>query len=137
MGPANAGARVVAHYRDGLILKGFAQNFDPARDGFALRLRDAAPDTEPVHVRMADLKAVFFVQDFDGEPEYSERKEFLNPQSGRRLTVKFADGEVLVGTSLTYHPSRTGFFLFPGDPFSNNSKVFVIAAAVAEIGKAS
>lgn len=131
------GARVVARYTDGRMLKGFAQNFDPARDGFAVVPRDAADASEPEYVRLADLKAVFFVEDFDGEPEYSERKEFLKQNAGRRLTVTFADGEVLVGTSLTYHPSRAGFFLFPGDPFSNNDKVFVVASAVVEVGKAS
>ncbi len=117
------------------MLKGFAQNFDPARDGFSLVPRDAAEAAEAEYVRLADLKAVFFVEEFEGEPQYSERKEFLKHNAGRRLTVTFADGEVLVGTSLTYHPSRAGFFLFPGDPFSNNDKVFVVAAAVVEVGK--
>ncbi len=129
--------RLVVHYRDGRIFKGFSITFDPSKDTFSLTLRDAAADDPVVQVRLADLKAVFFVDDFDGEPQYSERKEFLLPTAGRRMTVRFFDGEVLWGTSLTYHPSRSGFFLFPGDPWSNNDKVFVVSAAVTEIGKAS
>jgi hypothetical protein len=136
MGPANS-ARVVARYNDGRVLKGFTQGFDPAKEVFPLMPRDAPPDAEPVHVRLSELKALFFVEDFDGESAYSERKAFHRPDAGRRLTVRFSDGEVLVGTSLTYHPSRSGFFLFPGDPFSNNGKVYVIAAAVVEVGKAA
>ena len=137
MGPANQAARVVARYMDGRLLKGYAQNFDPAGEMFALQPRDPANGAEPVWVRLSELKALFFVEDFDGESQYSERKEFLKPNAGRRLRVRFNDGEVLVGTSLTYHPARPGFFLFPGDPFSNNDKVFVIAAAVVEVGSAA
>ena len=136
MGPANS-ARVVARYNDGRVLKGFTQNFDPTKEMFPLLLRDAPASAEAVYIRLIELKALFFVEDFDGESEYSERKEFQKPNAGRRLTVRFTDGEVLVGTSLTYHPTRTGFFLFPGDPFSNNRKVYVIAAAVVEVGAAA
>jgi len=125
--------RVVAHYSDGLVIKGFVANFDPSRESFALRRREAAEGDATMQVRLAELKAVFFVEDFDGQPGYTERQEFLSAVTGRRLSVRFNDGEVLLGTSLTYHPSRTGFFLFPGDPSSNNEKVFVVAAAVTEV----
>jgi hypothetical protein len=79
------------------------------------------------------LKAVFFVKDFDGNREHEESKEFLVPFTGRRRAVRFLDGEVLVGTSFSYDAARDGFFLFPADKFSNNEKVFVIAAAVADV----
>ena len=134
MGPSQA--RVVARYADGRVVKGFSERFDPTVDVFLLTRRDAAPGDVPVAVRLAELKALFFVEDFDGEPDYSERKEFLQPATGRRLRVRFKDGEELVGTSLTYDPTRKGFFLFPGDPFSNNNKVFVIAAFVDAVTRA-
>lgn len=137
MGPTSQVARVVVHYADGLILKGFLRSFDPGKDSFPLMLREAEPGASPLHVRVADLKAVFFVEDFDGEPQYQERKEFLANAAGRRLAVRFHDGEELLGTSLTYHPSRTGFFLFPGDPGSNNDKVFVVASAVTDVRPAA
>jgi hypothetical protein len=125
--------RVVVHYSDGLIIKGFLPDFDPSRESFALIRREAADGDAAMQVRLAELKAVFFVEDFDGQPGYRERQEFLSTNTGRRLSVLFTDGEVLLGTSLTYHPSRKGFFLFPGDPLSNNDKVFVVAAAVTEV----
>jgi hypothetical protein len=43
--------------------------------------------------------------------------------------VEFKDGEVLFGYTLTYTSQGIGFFVFPGDPESNNEKVFVIHAA--------
>ncbi|MGE0592300.1 MAG: hypothetical protein AB7G23_11385 [Vicinamibacterales bacterium] len=133
MGAAAHSAKVVARYVDGRMTKGFAQNFDPTRDAFALTPHDASDAPQSRQVRVSELKALFFVKDFDGEPDYSERREFLKAAAGRRIRVRFTDGEELVGTSLTYHPSRTGFFLFPGDPFSNNEKVFVVALAVADV----
>jgi hypothetical protein len=57
---------------------------------------------------------VFFVQDFEGTSEYSERKEF-EPAVGAKLVVRFKDGEVLEGTSLSYDAGRDGFFIFPPD----------------------
>jgi hypothetical protein len=71
---------------------------------------------------LADLKAVFFVKKFDGNPDYKERKEFTEKDSpqGRKVEVAFADGEIMQGSVLGYNPKEIGFFLFPVDPLSNN-----------------
>jgi small nuclear ribonucleoprotein (snRNP)-like protein len=129
-------AKVVARFVDGRVLKGHTMNFDPSRPTFQLGLLDDSPGAEPTLVQVAGLKAVFFVKDFAGVPEYSEKKEFNTVSTGRRLRVRFHDGEELVGTSVTYDAKRQGFFLFPADRFSNNEKVFVVAAAVADITRA-
>ena len=120
-------ARVVARYRDGRVLKGHTRNFDPNRSTFGLVTLGGAADEEPLVVRLTDLKAVFFVKSFEGDRRYSERKEFVAAFTGRRLAVRFFDGEMLVGTSFNYSPAADGFFLFPADQASNNEKVFVIA----------
>lgn len=125
-------ARVVARFRDGRVMKGYTRNFDPARPSFALSLLETA-DQEPIDIRMGDLKAVFFVRSFAGRPEYNERKEFARAFTGRRLAVRFHDGEVLVGTSFNYSAATQGFFLFPADENSNNEKLFVVAASVKDI----
>jgi hypothetical protein len=129
-------AKVVARFVDGRVLKGHTINFDPNRPTFQLRLVDDAPGGEPTLVQLGDLKAVFFVKDFAGVPEYSDKKEFNTVATGRRLAVRFHDDEVLLGTTVSYDAKRQGFFLFPADRFSNNEKVFVVAAAVAEITRA-
>lgn len=126
-------AKVVARYLDGHVLKGSTRNFDPNRPAFTITSVEAAPGEEDAAVRLDQLKAVFFVKSFAGQASYSERKEFVDPAAGRRLSVRFKDGEILVGTSLSYDASRTGFFLFPVDKDSNNDKIFVLAAAVAEV----
>ena len=76
---------------------------------------------------MARLKAVFFVRDFNGNPAYRERKVFDGAGQGRRVEVTFADGEVIVGTTLNYRPDGQGFFLSPADPAANNTRIFVVA----------
>ena len=67
---------------------------------------------------MKDLKAIFFVRDFTGDPQYNERKIFLEGENspGRKLEVTYIDDELLVGSTLGYDPSRKGFFLFPAIP---------------------
>ncbi|MDA3936722.1 MAG: hypothetical protein PF636_07675 [Actinomycetota bacterium] len=84
---------------------------------------------------MDELKALFFVKDFDGDPGYTENKEIdpSNPPAGRPIKVEFQDGEVLVGTTTGYQPSRPGFFLVPLDPDSNNERCYVVAAATQEV----
>lgn len=128
-------AKVVARYADGRVLKGTTLNFSPSRDLFSLHLLGAAPDTEPQGVALRELKAVFFVRDFDGNAVYNERKLFERRPVGRAITVAFMDGEELVGSSVTFDDARTGFFLFPADPASNNERIYVLRSAVREIKK--
>ena len=89
----------------------------------------------PVEVHAAELKAVFFVKDFAGNPEYSEHLEAdaLHPALGRRIKVVFSDGEVVVGTTTGYQPTRPGFFVEPADPVSNNERCYVVTAATREV----
>jgi len=83
-------------------------------------------------IRVSDLKAIFFVKSFAGNPNYKERKRFVEGDvaQGRKAEVVFLDGEILQGSVLGYNPKDSGFFLFPSDPKSNNRKVFVLQSAV-------
>jgi len=107
-----------------------ALNFDVARPTFKLKVhgREATED-----VRVEDFKALFFVRDFECNPAYNEKKEFASRPTGRKLAVTFKDGEMLVGSSLTYAVERKTFFLFPADPASNNERVLVIMSAVLQV----
>jgi hypothetical protein len=128
----SARERVVARYSDTRVVKGYAVLFHP--EGGVLHLSPPAPAAaEPVEVRLADLKAVFFVRDFAGDPRYRERKTFTGTDQpvGRRVEVSFQDGEVLVGSTRTgYEPERPGFFFTPADPQSNNQRVFALSQAI-------
>jgi hypothetical protein len=102
MADANTASRpesVVAHHVDGRVTKGQTDDFSPARPTFTLIPLDGADNREPVIVRVQDLKAVFFVKDFAGDPDYSEWKHFEVPRLCLPVAVKFTDGEVMVGVT--------------------------------------
>ncbi len=126
-------ARVVARFLDGRMLKGFTRNFDPRRKTFDLFDPGAGEDGEVISIRLSDLKTLFFVRDFKGNPAYKERHEFEGPFTGRRLSVLFKDGEVMVGHTFGFDAERDGFFFFPADPRSNNEKAFINSIAVANV----
>ncbi len=126
--------KVVLRYRNGKLAKGFTQDFFPNKDRFHLipANKSSAPAIE---VSMMDLKAIFMVRDFNGNPQYKERKKYLEGEkpSGQKIEVTFTDGEVMVGSTLGYDTKRSGFFLFPADPESNNIRVFAVSSAVAKV----
>jgi hypothetical protein len=125
--------KVVAHYANGKVIKGFVGNFSPNKDHFHL-FSTVDPMGGTMEVLIKDLKAIFFVRDFTGDPKYDERKVFLEGEkgNGRKLEVLCIDGELFVGSTLGYDSKRIGFFLFPVDPNSNNIRVFLVSSAVKE-----
>jgi hypothetical protein len=124
--------KIVARYLDGRMVKGFTQDFAPNKPGFHIFPTEAANPRESKEILLRDLKAVFFVRDFAGRPDYDERKRYTSEErpSGRIVEVTFSDGEVMVGSTLGYDPKRPGFFVFPADPHSNNARVFALSKAV-------
>ena len=125
--------KVIMRYTDGRLIKGYTNDFSPNKTQFHVRSIDSSPTDMGVEVRIRDLKAVFFVKDFAGNPEYHEKKDFSGSQQavGRKMEVTFKDGEVMVGSTMGHDPKRPGFFLTPADPQGNALRVFVIAAAVS------
>jgi len=127
--------KIVVRYADGRTVKGHTQDFAPNKPQFHLFPATAGPLGEAATVFVKELKAVFFVKDFEGNPQYHEQKQFAEGgrPAGRKVEVTFADGEVLVGSTMGYDPQRPGFFLFPADPETNNLRVFVISAAASKV----
>jgi hypothetical protein len=127
--------KVVVHFADHRIIKGFTQDFFPNKQVFHLYPVDATEPKDSVEIMIKDLKAVFFVRTFEGNKDYHDRKEFegTDQLQGRKVAITFSDGEVIVGSTLGYDPSRPGFFLFPVDPQSNNMRVFCISKAVKDV----
>jgi hypothetical protein len=127
--------QVVARFADGRLLKGVTADFFPNKDVFHVSDASSPLGSEPVEVRTAELKALFFVKDYAGDPEHLDRNEFEPSQhpAGRPIKVVFKDGEVLVGTTTGYQPGRPGFFLVPADETSNNERCYVVTAATSEV----
>ena len=126
--------KVVVGYSNGKVIKGFTEDFFPNKERFHLFPADN-PSGGAIEVSMNDLKAIFMVRDFIGDPLYKERKKYIEGEkpSGRKVEVTFIDGEVLVGSTLGYDPKRQGFFIFPADPKGNNIRAYVVSSAVEKI----
>ncbi len=124
--------KVIMRYANGKLTKGYTNDFFPNKTLFHVRSIECGPTDKGEEVHVKELKAVFFVKDFVGNSAYNEIKQFAEGQqySGRKVEVTFADGEVLVGSTMSYDPNRLGFFVTPVDPKSNNLRVFVISAGV-------
>jgi len=124
---------VVARYLDGTILKGTSLDVDPAKPAFHLR----PPEGITAEVKLKDLKALFFVRSLDGDMARHEGKA-LDPADPRAkgstvVSMRFPDGEVMVGLTNRYPPNRPFFFVVPVDPESNNIRVLVNRGAVQKI----
>jgi hypothetical protein len=121
--------KVVIRFADGKIVKGYTNDFFPKKPAFHV---GSGPSDKGIQVSVQDLKAVFFVSDFEGNPDYDESKAFSEGRSvqGRKVQVTFKDGETLTGAVLGYDPNRPGFFMIPPDERSNNLRIFVVSAAV-------
>jgi len=125
--------KVVARFQDGRVLKGHTADFVASADTFHIARADA-PSAPPHPVMVSELKAVFFVKDFAGNPLHDERKHFdARASGGRKVRIEFRDGEVMVGTTQTYEPDAHGFFLVPADAASNIERCFVVAAATEQV----
>jgi hypothetical protein len=121
--------KVVAHFAGGRVLKGKTADFFPNKTRFHL---DTGSGEKALEIQLQDLKAVFWVKDFAGDSAHVDPHEFAPGQavSGRKAEVTFKDGEVLIGATLGYDPSRPGFFLTGVDPGGNNQRIYVVTAAV-------
>ena len=125
-------AKVVAHFINGTVKKGYTRDFSPNKSAFHLVRDRVGEPVETDEVILSELKAVFFVKTFAGDPGYRERKEFAegDPAKGQKVEVTFTDGEILQGSVSQYTVKAVGFFFFPVDPKSNNLTLFVVSAAV-------
>ncbi len=129
-----AKAKVVVAYLDGRRLKGYTNDFSPARDQFFLfpERAEPAPGACGTPVRLAELKALFFVKQFAGDSTHLNPTD-VTPQPGKKLEVTFPDGEKLTGFSVAYNPKGIGFFMQSGDPAGNNERIFVVTRNAQQV----
>lgn len=122
--------RIVLHFIDGKIMKGFTDNFFPNKNLFHVRDKDNGKATE---IDLLKLKGVFFVKSFEGNRNYKERTDTERMGIGKKIQVRFKDGETLIGYTSGYSPERSGFFTFPSDAGSNTERVFVLKNSTEDI----
>jgi hypothetical protein len=134
------GKKTVVKFNDGRIVKGFTTDFSPNKDVFhihSVKSEAIADEDEQIEVSLDNIKAVFFVKDFQGNKEYKKVRTFNGYGSGspsqRKIVVIFKDGENFYGTTHSYSPDRKGFFVFPIDERDNNDRVFVPRTALEKV----
>ena len=126
--------KVVVHDLKGNLIKGSTQDFYVERPTFRVVLPNGV-DTVPI--KLANLKAVFFVKELDGNQLRARAKQFsetdTNRPNNRPVAVVFKDGELLVGYANSYSNERLGFFVLPASSEDNTLRVFVIRNATKAI----
>jgi hypothetical protein len=126
---------VVAHYLDGRVVKGISLDVDPGRPLCHIKTQSQGT----LEVKLAELKALFFVKDLIGNSGRSDVLK-LERSDGRArgsfpIELEFVDGERLVGLTVRYPPVRPFFFVLPADSKSNNLRVLINRAAVKRMGQ--
>ena len=122
--------KVVVHFSDGKISTGETGDFFPNKNTFHLKEEGTG---ETVQIDIKNLKAVYFVESFEGDHTYNEKTDVERAGFGRKIKVQFKDGETQYGYTQGYAPNRPGFFVSPCDPQSNNLRIFVITGATSNI----
>lgn len=124
--------KLVIQYADGRIVKGNTYKLDPATRGFYLISLNPLPGELEVYINFADLKAVFYVKDFEGGKNVKEILEEYVPE-GHEVTVEFADGEVIKGFAFDYNEDSPRFVMDIPDAKDNNYAVLVERANTRKI----
>ena len=125
--------RVVIRKLDKGLIKGFLDPQGYLASEFEVLDRDG----HIVHVPLSQVKGVFFVRDFSGNPDRAERKIFRSrPRlAGLWVRMTFKDNEVLEAllpnNLLTVDP--LGFLVTPPDVYSNNLRIFIPRTALTEM----
>jgi len=121
--------KVVVKFKDESMLKGKTSDFFPNKTQFHLEQVNG----EIIEISIEDLKAVFFVKDFDGNKNYKDNYNDKIAGGGRKIKVVFFDGEIVLGFTLGYSPDRQGFSVTPADLQGNNERIFVVKSATQKI----
>jgi hypothetical protein len=128
----NAGwQKVVARFNDGRLAYGYTHDFHPSRN--QLHLSPNPRHGSSTCILLSQLKALFFVREFTGDPTRVDGKDFRDPPQGRKVEVTFRDREIMVGATLGYRGEGNGFFVHPADPGSNNLRVFVTVTGAEDV----
>ena len=112
-------------------MKGETNDFFPNKDFFHLVCKGSG---ETLEIDLFELKAIYFVKTFEGNPDYNERHDIERAGFGKKIQVQFKDSETVIGYTQGFSPNRPGFFLFPVDASSNNDRIFIVNSSTEEIG---
>jgi len=118
--------KVVVRLKDKTSLKGKISNFSPLYNFFQLELLDG----DSVIVNIDKIKAMFFVKSFEGNKQYNYKYEDELLWAGDKITLKFNDGEKIVGYAQHSDFTPKGYFITPADVNGNNTYIFASRSAI-------
>jgi hypothetical protein len=121
--------KVVARFKNGSVKKGTTSDFFPDKDTFHLK----SVTGEILDINMEELKSLFFVKTFEGNKGRMDKYIDNVPGGGRIVQIKFFDGEILIGYTQGYSPTRSGFFVIPADVKNNNDRLYIITSATEKV----
>ena len=121
---------VVIHYFQGKVVRGITNDFIPGKKTFHI---DNQANGLAEEIEVEKLKAVFFVKTFDGDPYRVDRQDVERKGLGKRVRVRFHDGESILGYTLSYAADKNAFLVYPADPDSNNERIYVVKSATCEV----
>jgi hypothetical protein len=134
-----ASQKAILRFLDGRMLKGFIRDFTLA-DNYVY-IEDES--SEKQKIKLKELKAIFFVKDFLGNSGYREKKSFSGARpAGKRLFIRFKDGEHMTGfldgdtpweKGFFLEKKEKGFFFIPVDGDSNNVRIFVVTSSLQDV----
>jgi hypothetical protein len=130
--PSSTHKKVVVRKLDKELIKGYV---NPANFLAATEVEFLDREGHLTAIPLSAVKAVYFVRDFEGDPERLERKAFLRRPKldGLWVRLTFKDEEVLEGilpNNLLALDAR-GFLVTPADLSSNNLRIFIPRNALA------
>lgn len=126
--------KVVVHRLDRETVKGFV-NPNSYLGPKGIELMDL--DGHRVLIPLDEIKGIYFVREFEGNPDRAERKTFLSrPKlAGLWIRMTFKDSEVMDGmiseNLMTLEPQ--GYLVTPPDVYSNSLKIFVPRTALKAV----
>ncbi len=122
--------KVVLHTREHKIHRGFSK-----KEFIGKNVRILDENGNESTFPLKDLKAVFFVKEFNGDPAYDEVL-FLKKNTHRPwlwVHVEFEDGETIEGkirNSEEIINGSDGFFVWISDEYSNSESVYIVKNSI-------
>jgi hypothetical protein len=134
--------KVVAKLRSGEVVKGYfilpcaADMRDLSNQGQNGSITiSSLTSNEPLQVALSDIKAVFFVKSFWGDPKRKGLRFYTNGPSVGAIwaEIRFQDDEIIEAMidNSAQHLMGDCFLLRPSDAESNNLLVYVNKSAIA------
>ena len=121
--------KVVIKFKNNSVVKGKTSDFFPNKAQFHLEEMNGKIS----EISIENLKAVFFVKDFEGNKDHQDNYNDHIAAGGRKIKVLFIDGETVVGYTLAYSADRPDFYMRPADLKGNNERIFVVKSATEKV----